>query len=438
MTAVNNNDDNVMNTVAKGDRFEAIIREYFEEEVNNDRLFVNKNRCSFFSKKGYYSKDRGKDIVFDVSIENRLPDQDGISLLCLIECKSYSRPVQVDDVEEFYSKIQQVSGANIKGIIASNNSFQEGAVNFARSKGIGLLRYHSRDDMKWHLPRATLRSGNYGGERCDRMSIYRGITEESFRSLYYECYCCIGDKLSNYLSDIIHIVFGHEYYYEDRNEHSGGEEHNIVRYVPDDEIERLCCRALDSVNYQGGAVDLEAVTDYHQRSSGLSVNFDQCAMTGAGAAKILGMISFNPSRITIYPCNHSCEESVRFTLAHELGHYSMNHQSYMIREYYEDVDMNIGNTVSLGNKSLDRIETQANMYASRLLLPEKELLKEFNRLLVTYDIRDRRCGALYLDDQRCNIDNYHNVVGALKKVFNVSKEAIKIRLSVLGVLTEKA
>ena len=229
-----------MNTVAKGDRFEAIIREFIEEEIDNDRLYVNKKYCSIFSKKGYYSKDRGKNIVFDVSIENRLPDQEGISLLCLIECKSYSRPVQVDDVEEFFSKIQQVSGANIKGIIASTNSFQESAVNFARSKGIGLLRYCSRDDMKWILPRSTLRNGSYGVERGDRMSIYRGITEESFRSLYYECYCCIGDKLSNHLSDIIHVLFGKEYFHEDGKGLSDVEEQNIVRYVADDEIERLC------------------------------------------------------------------------------------------------------------------------------------------------------------------------------------------------------
>lgn len=43
-------------------------------------------------------------------------------------------------MEEFTSKLQQIGVHGAKGTVASREGFQEGAVTFAKSKKIGLLR----------------------------------------------------------------------------------------------------------------------------------------------------------------------------------------------------------------------------------------------------------------------------------------------------------
>ena len=121
-----------MNTVKKGDKLEQIIYDVFSEDIIKGRFWANKDCCKIFIKKGYYSKDREKDITFDVSIEIYLPGQETYSVLVLIECKNYNHRVPVDDVEEFYAKTQQISGANIKAIVASTNSYQDGTFKFSR------------------------------------------------------------------------------------------------------------------------------------------------------------------------------------------------------------------------------------------------------------------------------------------------------------------
>jgi hypothetical protein len=62
--------------------------------------------------------------------------------------------VPVNDVEEFFAKVQQVAAAKAKAVMVTNNSFDRGTLEFARAKGIGLLRVFSRDQLKWVLHRS--------------------------------------------------------------------------------------------------------------------------------------------------------------------------------------------------------------------------------------------------------------------------------------------
>jgi len=152
-----------MKTTTKGNKLEEDIFQLMKGEISSGRFIVKNENCKIYLKKGYYSKDRQKNIIFDVSIEVYLPGQSTYSILILIECKNYNHAVPVDDAEEFFAKIQQISGANTKGILASTNSFQEGTLNFSKSKGIGLLRYFNQSDFKWLLTRSpsTLISSNF-------------------------------------------------------------------------------------------------------------------------------------------------------------------------------------------------------------------------------------------------------------------------------------
>ena len=107
----------------------------FDNQIVEDCFFSKREYSKIFRKKGYFSKDREKDIIFDVSIEVTIPGQDCFSLLFLIECKNYSHSVPVDDVEEFFAKIQQVSGANAKGfkMVRANMPNQKVLASFAIS-----------------------------------------------------------------------------------------------------------------------------------------------------------------------------------------------------------------------------------------------------------------------------------------------------------------
>lgn len=92
-------------TLSKGNMLERRIFELFRTEIDADRFWARKECCKVYWKKGYFSRDRGSDIVFDVAVEVYLPGAQDYSLLVLIECKNYQHSVPVDDVEEFFTKV---------------------------------------------------------------------------------------------------------------------------------------------------------------------------------------------------------------------------------------------------------------------------------------------------------------------------------------------
>ncbi len=120
-----------MSTTSVRTAFEDRVYALLSKDISDGRFWAKSECCQIFRRKGYFSKDRSSEIIFDVSVEIRLPDQQTFSILVLVECKDYSSPVPVDDIEEFWAKIQQVAGANVKGMLASTNAFQSGTIAFA-------------------------------------------------------------------------------------------------------------------------------------------------------------------------------------------------------------------------------------------------------------------------------------------------------------------
>ena len=96
--------------------------------------------CETYLHKRYYSPARAADIETDISIELVLPGTSNPALIWIWECKDYARPVAVDDVEEFHSKLQQIGSDNTKGTIITRLSFQKAAMQYAKHNGIGLGR----------------------------------------------------------------------------------------------------------------------------------------------------------------------------------------------------------------------------------------------------------------------------------------------------------
>jgi hypothetical protein len=129
-----------MSTTAKGNDFEQRVYDALADELRNERLCASPKSAKILRKKAYHSRDRDSDIITDVSLEVFLPDRDRPSLVWVFECKDYSGSVPVDDLEEFHAKLQQIGEDNTKGTFVTSGALQRGALAFARSKRIGVIR----------------------------------------------------------------------------------------------------------------------------------------------------------------------------------------------------------------------------------------------------------------------------------------------------------
>jgi len=138
-----------MTSVSKGDELEIETFELLKKELEQGRLGIDSTSGRIFKKKGYYSKEREREIIVDISIEVWPPQAENYSLLWVCECKNYGHKIPVDDVEEFKAKLDQIAGKNVKGVMATKNSFQSGVLTYAKNQGIGLIRSMPDDQVTW-------------------------------------------------------------------------------------------------------------------------------------------------------------------------------------------------------------------------------------------------------------------------------------------------
>jgi Zn-dependent peptidase ImmA (M78 family) len=430
-----------MSTTQRGDEFESQIFKLVKREV--PKFVKSPASCKIFSRKGYYSRDRGKDIVFDVSVEVYLPGQETYSGLVLFECKNYNHPVPVDDVEEFYSKIQQVSGANVKGIVASTNSFQEGTINFSKSKGLGLLRYYGRDRIKWELTRSPSALVSFSYAASEWQTAYKGVSTDSYQSRYFDCYCYAGGDYTNslraFFSRLLLLgVEGEAKRQLEKITNRVNDSRRLVEYREDSEIEEISQGILESVSYQRGEPPLNDICEALSEKSKLNLVYEAAKADEQKNGSVLGQITFDPLEIKIYLSADHTRERERFTLGHELGHLLLVHSRYMTGEYVEEADFELENPAELGVKDIMRMEWQANYFASCLLLPREQFIADFFSAADSLGLKDRGFGVLYLDQQPCNLGSFFNVTNSLKTKYKVSRDVVKLRLKKMGLLNEAA
>jgi len=424
-----------MDTTKKGDELENKVYELFRDEILNDRFWAKKECCKIYQKKGYFSKDREKDIIFDIAIEIFLPGESSYSSLVLIECKHYTDKVPVGDVESFLMKAHQVSGGNIKAIVVSNNAFQEGAFTFSKSKGIGLLRYYDRSNLEWVLHRSpsSIISSNAALNRWSEA--YDGLRKCSYESKYYDFFGCVDHSYTNSLKLFFSSLLKNgqdERYTEalgsietvDKNENC------IVKYLEESDIEETCESLHQQIEYAFGAVSLVDICSILSEKHGLKVIETLNLPNG-----VLGKISFDPFEIHILK-DHGNEARKRFTLSHELGHFMLGHSKFMSGEKCLESSLDLEEQIDIGIKDVMRMEWQANQFASHLLLPTSHFIQTFKSIAARNGITNRGFGVLYLDSQQCNQDAYYSVTSPLMNRYKVSRRAIKIRLKKLGFINE--
>ena len=424
-----------MDTTKKGDELEDKIYELFHDDILNDRFWAKKECCKIYKKKGYYSRDRQKDIIFDIAIEIFLPGQTSFSSLVLIECKHYNHKVPVGDIESFLMKAQQVSGGNIKAIVASNNAFQDGVFKFAESKRIGLLRYYNRNNLDWILTRSpsSIVSSSYALNEWSTAS--KGLHSSKYESKYFDFYGYVNHQYTNSIRLFFDglIKYGQDEDYIDTLgsvQTLADTDDWLVTYREDSDIEKVCENILSEINYKDGEVPLNELCALLTETHCLKVKETSGLPEG-----VLGKISFDPLEIVIDE-NHEYETRKRFTLAHELGHLLLEHSKYMVGEKCHESSLDIEKPYEVGMKDVMRMEWQANYFASCLLLPKRQFIQSFWSIAARNGLSNRGFGVLYLDDQKCNQDAYYSVTSPLMMRYKVSRSAIKIRLKKMGFINE--
>jgi len=422
-----------------GKEFERKVLNIFREELEHNRLFVKSDFCKIHHRKGYYSKDRNGKIIVDISIEVFLPGESDYSILIVLECKNYNHPVPVDDVEEFFSKLQQISGANVKGIIISSNLFQIVALNYSRSKGIGLVRVFDDNKFKWILTRAVTGIITYKEVENVDYNIREGLTDENYVSTHIDFFSYYDDQYTYSAHFLFNILLNpiieregigiNKILVEDKEEY-------FVPFIPEKEIEDVSQNVLKSIEYKSGVVSIENTIDHVNRNYDILVNFESSLGNDELGFEILGSSNFDPPTILISEKGNENPHRKKFTIAHELGHILLGHKNYLKKEYCVENDIDATGLNLTNLKDIKRLEWQANFFASNLLLPKENFLIEFYHLLDLLDIKNRGYGALYVDRQECNINNYYKITNTLKQIFEVSRKAISIRLKNLKLLND--
>jgi len=390
-----------MNTVKKGDEFEAKSYNIIYDALCGGQLGIISNQCRIFKKKGYYSKDRESNIIFDLTIEVWPPMAKNYTLLYIIECKNYSHKVPINDIEEFHSKIGQVTGSNVKGIFITNNDYQKGAFTFGKSKGMMLIKVNYDDSYNIILHKIYRHSNQKRGNYSEIESFEEALEAE------------------------LTTIF-------DNNSKITG-----LEKLSKGEIDKTAKQLLYDINpdilNKFQAVPFENVISYIKEKFKTTFTFNEVIKDKHGN-KILGCYSQRQNKIYIDDCIVFTDR-YPFILCHEIGHLLLHSQLKINQRTYDsfndsEYDFELGK-YDLKNPR-NWIEWQANQFAASITMPDTTLIAKVIRFQDHNSIRNK--GTIYCDHQKINQQDFHDIITHLSSFLKVSKTNIIYRLKDLGIL----
>jgi hypothetical protein len=210
----------------------------------------------------------------------------------------------------------------------------------------------------------------------------------------------------------------------------------LVPFKEKGDLEVLADETLEAISYDFGPVSLDAICKREAHRAGLLIETTAPPPPLNSAKPPLGRIQFAPLRIQLftYPQRHLGRD--RFTLAHELAHHLLGHGNFIRREYCDESDFVLSRPRNYDTTDIARLEYQANYFAASLLMPRKNFLTDTWRRLAALDVRDKGFGPLYVDNQKCNLENYFAVTSHLMDRYKVSRTSSAIRLQSLGLIRD--
>ena len=391
-----------MNTTAKGIEFEDKVFDYFSSLLEKDELsFAPKKYSKIFKHKKYPTDTRRK-IEFDITIEtyNPLSDDNNWSSLVVIECKSYARKVDIADFDEFESKLKNVSNSAVKGILVTKKGFSNHQIEKARKEHIALVVL---SDTRNHW----IVSRNINRDPEDMMPILLGESEAGIQPVVYD---------NEIFDDIISLL-----------QRSGVQISNdTIIDIPKLKKEQLLDIVSNIHKEHGPFGDDIAGELLFKKCPDFRIYFEQ------HPKGILGLLY---ARKKILSLSYEIINDIHrrnFTIAHEIGHLIL-HIPLIENKMEELSDYDIEAQLSSCDEIIRLMETQANKFASYLLLPEKLFIREVDMLFKKHNITK---GKLYLDNQPCNINNFNMISSHISRKFNISKAVVKYRMLENSLLIE--
>lgn len=191
-------------TKAKGEKFERKVARRLRQEFRAGRFGSGLMHTRILTKPEFHSRDRGANIVFDLAAEFRLGPSGDAFFTIVIECKDYAGTIPVDDLEEFKAKLDQCFGKNVKGMFATSAALQSGALNYARSQGICVVRMIDNGDMD--IMAACVRGGKAAfQEAVDQMVEEKAAdAEEAVLDYEYAALDCTFGLFDTFIVDGSH------------------------------------------------------------------------------------------------------------------------------------------------------------------------------------------------------------------------------------------
>ncbi|GAB4160008.1 MAG: ImmA/IrrE family metallo-endopeptidase [Winogradskyella sp.] len=383
-----------MNTVKIGGEFEAKTKGLIRQILDNHELSVNPAHCTVKEKAKYYSVKRKKKIVFDLSVEVKHPNANKPFLVCIVECKNLNKPVPVDDIEEFESKVDGIQDFQTKKIVIARNGFQSGAFDTAKTLGITLINV-DEDDYNILLYKSEIKNSDkvqLDIENELEQLIKTALLPDKIQGL---------KKLS--ATEINEIAV------------------NLIKNV-DNNVLEYCMRT-----------PLDKIILYLEKELSIKVCSDSYLVDYKGDVQ-LGYYDLKNKTIYINP---TVLNNVRypFVMAHEIGHLVLHSElkaNQFTYDNFKDSEYSLFVQKNLLLNDRNWIEWQANCFAASLLMPKETVIA---RLIKTQsDMGISKQGRIYLDTQRVNKDDFRNIVSELSLFFGVSKSSMEYRLENLGLI----
>jgi Zn-dependent peptidase ImmA (M78 family) len=401
-----------MNTVQKGNAFEDRVYVVLKDLIERKQFAIDKNNYRIFQKKGYPSKDQESDIIFDIAIEVFMPNADKFSFLYLIECKDYSSPISVDKVRNFIGQVREVGGH--KAFFFTTSKFQPGAINIAKTNNMGLVIINESNNVNW-VVRRSVHNNRFTLSKSEEYFSGKCVVDTPF--IGYDYPYVYGHIIDFLLANNIEVT------------HKG----LSIDFISDDSI------ALKALDVAG--IKKDDLT-YNMTSFAMIDIINEEGIETVLDAELLGgeLAKYDVLNRRLFISSSLSFDTPRwrFTLAHELGHIVLHREileSYKVEELYDDEDVLRFKSVSnfIMDKELERMEIQANKFASLFLMPSIPLACQF-------ELWKKKTGFpykyLFLDSNEWNIADCEPAFIDLSAIFGVSKEAMKYRLIGMGFCKE--
>tara|TARA_R110002020_G_scaffold150446_1_gene327148 strand:- start:10587 stop:11894 length:1308 start_codon:yes stop_codon:yes gene_type:complete len=410
-----------MNTTEKGNKLEDRLFDYLLDQFKRDELIFDiypANCCTVLKKPNYYCREREADVNFDVVVEVRR--QGGIDphVYVVFECKNHQRPIEDKNVRVFSDQVRSVFGQAAKPLVVTSSRLQSGAESVAKNRGLGIVKF-DENGIDVVVDRAV---GGWAENRFIQTQIFAGNRKP--KTLKFAA--CINGRYFGSFDQMLRSI---EYIPTDERADNADKKDNSVEFLPDAIIQDAAQNALSLVKYSCGEVDVEALC----RVLNLNLSYSDRALQDADGNTILGSANFGTRSIEIN--QHGNRHRERFTVAHEIGHFVLRHDKYLRSESI--VEQDLFEEVEKDEAfNYERLEYQANLFASMLLLPEAEFLDAVGALRSKFETFGRAFGYIFVDDQPCNYLPYNRMLAELSDQFGTSKQVIEIKMKRANLLTD--